>query len=133
MMAPRPETAKWISLLSMFDSYNIKVFIIKRKTRWTKQPAMCIPPACNIIQEGILSRNHLSRKVYANWSGFLRFVQESSGGKNCLFFKKNRLTIYKRHQIVISELEIGAVGTDVSRRTPWRAREDLGRAEHGNQ
>jgi hypothetical protein len=39
------------------------------------------------------------------------------------------VTIHKRHQIVkIAELEIGAVGTDFSRRTSWRAREDLGRA-----
>jgi hypothetical protein len=36
VMVPRPDTAKWISFLSMFDSYNIKMFIIKRKTRWTK-------------------------------------------------------------------------------------------------
>jgi hypothetical protein len=33
-----------------------------------------------------------------------------------------------RHQIAITELEIGAVGTDFSRRTSWWAREDLERA-----
>jgi hypothetical protein len=59
----------------------------------------------NRIQEGILSRNVLSRKVYANWSGFL-------SSKNCLLSKKKPLTIYKRHQIVITEPEKGAVGTD---------------------
>jgi hypothetical protein len=35
-MVPRPETAKWMSFLSMFDSYNIKMFSIKKGTRWTK-------------------------------------------------------------------------------------------------
>jgi hypothetical protein len=38
------------------------------------------------------------------------------------------LTIYKRHQVVINELEIGAVGTDFSRWTSWWARENPGRA-----
>jgi hypothetical protein len=36
--------------------------------------------------------------------------------------------MYKRHQIVKAELEIGAVGADFSRRTSWWAREDPGRA-----
>jgi hypothetical protein len=34
VMAPRP--IKWISLLSMFDSYNIKMSSIQIRTRWTK-------------------------------------------------------------------------------------------------
>jgi hypothetical protein len=47
VMAPRPETAKWISLLSMFDSYNIKMLGIQIRTRWIKQPSKCIPLAHN--------------------------------------------------------------------------------------
>jgi hypothetical protein len=66
--------------------------------------------------------------VYTNWSGFVGFVKTKSGSKNCLFSRKKPLTIYKLHQIVIAELEIGAVGTDFSRRTPWWARENSGRA-----
>jgi hypothetical protein len=41
------------------------------------------------VQEGILSRNILSREVYASWSGFLACFQDISGGKNCLFSRKN--------------------------------------------
>jgi hypothetical protein len=41
---------------------------------------------------------------------------------------KKSVIIYKRHQIVITELEIVAVGTDILRRTSWWAREDLGKA-----
>jgi hypothetical protein len=36
--------------------------------------------------------------------------------------------MYKRRQIAIIELEIGAVGTDFSRRTSCWGREDPGRA-----
>jgi hypothetical protein len=42
--------------------------------------------------------------------------------------KKIPLTIYERHQIAINELEVGAVGTDFSRRPSGWAREDPGRA-----
>jgi hypothetical protein len=38
------------------------------------------------------------------------------------------LTVYRRHQILITELEIEAVGTDFSRPTSWCAREVPGRA-----
>jgi hypothetical protein len=55
------------------------------------------------------------------------FAQKMYGGKNCLFSKKKPLTTYERYQIVIDELEIGAVGTDFSRRTSGWAREDPGR------
>jgi hypothetical protein len=58
----------------------------------------------------------------------LMFVQEISGGKNCRFSKKKPLTVYKRHQIVITELKIKAVGIDFSRRTSRWAREDPRRA-----
>jgi hypothetical protein len=44
-----------------------------------------------------------------------------------VFVNKKPLTIYKWHQM-ITELEIGAVGTDFSRRTSWWAREVPGRA-----
>jgi hypothetical protein len=83
------------------------------------------------IQEGILSRSLLSTEMYANWPGFFGFFQEMSGSENCRFSTKKRLTIYKRHQMVITELEIGAAGTDFSRRTSWWAREDLEGPEHG--
>jgi hypothetical protein len=43
-------------------------------------------------------------------------------------FLEKHLTIYERHQIVITELEIGAVVTDFSRRMSWWVREDPGRA-----
>jgi hypothetical protein len=42
--------------------------------------------------------------------------------------RKIPLTIYKRDQFLITELEIGVVDTDFSRRTSWWAREDQGRA-----
>jgi hypothetical protein len=35
MMVPRPETAKGMSCLLIFDSYNIKMFNITRRSRWT--------------------------------------------------------------------------------------------------
>jgi hypothetical protein len=38
------------------------------------------------------------------------------GARIVCFQKKNQLIIYKRHQIVIAELEIGAVGIVFSRR-----------------
>jgi hypothetical protein len=47
--------------------------------------------------------------------------------KSALFNKKPS-TIYKRHQILITELEIWTASTDFSRRTSWWAREDPGRA-----
>jgi hypothetical protein len=50
------------------------------------------------------------------------------GARSACLPRKKPLTIYKLHQIVITELEIGAVGTDCSRRTSWRAREDPERA-----
>jgi hypothetical protein len=56
------------------------------------------------------------------------FSGEMHGGKNCLLSKNKLLTIYKRYRIVITELEIGAVGTDFSRQTSQLAREDPGRA-----
>jgi hypothetical protein len=80
----------------------------------------CCIRMLKMMQEGILSRNRLSRKVHATWSGFLSVFQEKYGGKNCLLFSwKKPLTICKRHRIVINKLEIGAVGTDFSRRTSW--------------
>jgi hypothetical protein len=36
------------------------------------------------LQQGILARNRLSRKVCANWSGFFGFFQENYGSKNCV-------------------------------------------------
>jgi hypothetical protein len=46
---------------------------------------------------------------------------------------KRSLTIDKRHQIGITELEIEAVGTDFSRRTSWWTREDPEGPECENQ
>jgi hypothetical protein len=51
-----------------------------------------------------------------------------SWGQELSFVNGKTLTIYKWHQIVINELEIGAVCTDFSRRTSWWARENSGRA-----
>jgi hypothetical protein len=55
--------------------------------------------------------------------------QKNPGGENCFLSKNNPLNIYKPHQIEMTELEIGAFGTDFSRRTSWWAREDPGRAK----
>jgi hypothetical protein len=49
------------------------------------------------------------------------------GARTACFPRKKPLTTYERYQIVIDELEIGAVGTDFSRRTSGWAREDPGR------
>jgi hypothetical protein len=55
--------------------------------------------------------------------------QKNYGGNNSLLpTEQKHLTIYNRHQIVIHELELGAVCTDFSKRTSWRARENPGRA-----
>jgi hypothetical protein len=64
--------------------------------------------------------------VHAN----LPYVSVKKNMRSRIVFclRTKSLTKYKRHQIVITELEIGAVGTDFSRRTPWWAREDPGRA-----
>jgi hypothetical protein len=43
VMAPRPESVRWILFISMFGNYNIKIFSIQRRTRWTKSSSMCIP------------------------------------------------------------------------------------------
>jgi hypothetical protein len=59
---------------------------------------------------------------------FLMCFQKNPGGKSCHLSKKNQLNMYKRHQIVIDELEIRSIGTDFSRQTSWWAREDPGRA-----
>jgi hypothetical protein len=40
--------------------------------------------------------------------------------------------IYKWNQMLIAELEIGAVGTEFSRRTSWSEREDDARGHHRN-
>jgi hypothetical protein len=66
--------------------------------------------------------------VYANQSVSLCLFQDIPGGKNVLLSEKNPGTMYKRHQIVINELEIGAVGTNFSWRTSWWAREDPAKA-----
>jgi hypothetical protein len=50
------------------------------------------------------------------------------GARIVSFPIKKPWNIYKRHQIVITELGLGAVGTDFSRRTSWWARENPGRA-----
>jgi hypothetical protein len=81
-----------------------------------------------LLQEGILSRHLLSRKGYANRSGFLGLCPRNVWGQELSVFPKKPLTIYERYQIVIAELEIGAVGTVYSRRLSWWARENPGKA-----
>jgi hypothetical protein len=49
------------------------------------------------------------------WGATTLFCQLDETG----FVNKTMLTVYKRHQNLITELEIGAVGTDCSRRTSW--------------
>jgi hypothetical protein len=53
----------------------------------------------------------------------LVFLNQSRGQELSFVQETKPLTIYEWHQIVIIELEIGAVGTDFSRRTSWWARE----------
>jgi hypothetical protein len=60
---------------------------------------------------------------------FLWFFTRTFWGQGLSVFQEQKpLTMYERHQIVICELEIWAVGTDFSRRTSRWAREDPGRA-----
>jgi hypothetical protein len=58
----------------------------------------------------------------------VRYVPKKSSGRELQFVQEKPLTINKRHQIVMTELEIGAVGSDFSSRTSWWARENPGRA-----
>jgi poly(A) polymerase Pap1 len=44
-----------------------------------------------LLQEGILSRNRLSRKVYANWSGFFGFVSKKFMGARIACFQRQNL------------------------------------------
>jgi hypothetical protein len=77
--------------------------------------------------------NYLKKSVVKKFACeticFLMCFQEMSWGKNCFLSTKKPLTIYKRHQVVIDALEIGAVGTDFSKRTSWWARQDPGGAK----
>jgi hypothetical protein len=62
---------------------------------------------------------------------FLWFCPRNVWGQKLFVFQEK--PIYKRNQIVITELEIGAVDTDFSRRTSLWARENAEGPEHGNQ
>jgi hypothetical protein len=87
------------------------------QTKQTQSMGLCSPMrlACAVDGEGqgVLTDNPGQVPVQA---------------KNNLFNKKTFDHIYERHQMLIGELEIGAVGIDFSRRTSWRVGEDLGRA-----
>jgi hypothetical protein len=86
-------------------------------------------PPIRYIYRKELSQETLSRKVYANWSCFFGFCPRIFWGRELSVFQEKTIDhIQKQHRLVITELEIGAVGTDFSRRTSWRAREDPGRA-----
>jgi hypothetical protein len=50
--------------------------------------------------------------MYANWSGFCLFSKKFMGARIVCIPRNGSLTKYKRHQIVIAELEIGAVSND---------------------
>jgi hypothetical protein len=73
-------------------------------------------------------KNLFVKKCVCELVWFLWFLSKKCLGARIRFSRKKRLTTYKRHQLVITELEIGAVGTDFSRRTSWWEREDPGRA-----
>jgi uncharacterized NAD(P)/FAD-binding protein YdhS len=73
------------------------------------------------------SSENIIKHRQKTWSNIANNMVKSRQKTQSEIVKKT-VTIYKRHQIAITELEFGAVGTDVSRRTSWWAREDPGRA-----
>jgi hypothetical protein len=82
-------------------------------------------PKCSLIHSVDRSTSTNSGCVYfASCARMGYHIIILSTGTKTGFQPNKPLNIYKWHSILKTELEIRAVGTDVSRRTSWRAPED---------